>query len=447
MAPISTGLARVTISSPQRRVDVALPDTVPLADLLPELLARAGDGLADEGERHGGWVLRRPDGTALSTTVGLADQGVRDGMILHLVAARTAWPELEYDDVVEAIAAGARRYGMGWSPRAGRYTALAVAGLLLAVGLVAAPRTHQVGPALAVALVLIAVGAAVSRAYGQSDVGAALAGFGLPYAFVGGLLAVAGPAGDRLLVGSAALLLAGAVGALGVAHALRVFVGGATAGALGVAGAVIGVWTTPAGAAAVMLVLLVTGVAAVPLLAIRFGKLPMPLVTVPGAVPPVRARIFAAVARTDEMLTGMLLGLAVAAVGASTVLVRGGDPVALVLVGVVGTTFLLRARLFVTVRQRLPLLGIGVAAVVLLAGRWLAGTPAHADRQGALVVAVAPAAVALLVALAGSRYADTPPSPYLGRAADILDALCVVSVVPIACAILGLYGRMRGIVG
>ena len=447
MPVISTGLARVTISSPQRRVDVALPDTVPLADLLPELLAHAGDGLADEGERHGGWVLRRPDGTALSTAAGLADQDVRDGMILHLVAARTDWPELEYDDVVEAIAAGARRYGLGWSPRAGRCTALAVAGILLAVGLVAVPRTHQVGLALAVAAVLIAVGVAVSRAYGQSDVGAALAGFGLPYAFVGGLLAVDGSADDRLLVGSATLLLAGVVGALGVAHALRVFVGGATAGALGVTGAVVGLWTTAAGASAVVLVLLVTGVAAVPLLAIRFGKLPMPLVTVPGAAPPVRARIFAAVARTDEMLTGMLLGLAVAAVGACAVLVRTGGAVGMILVGVVGTTFLLRARLFVTVRQRLPLLGIGVAVVVLLAGSWLAGTPANADRRGAVVIVVALAATALLVGLAGSRYADTPPSPYLGRAADILDALCVVSVVPIACAILGLYGRMRGIVG
>src|SRR3954462_10637159 len=115
MPAMSTGLTRVTISSPQRRVAVALPDTVPLADLLPELLACAGDGLADEGERHGGWVLRRPDGTALSTVVGLADQDIRDGTIPPLGAARPQWPELEYDDVGGAIGAGARRYGWGWS--------------------------------------------------------------------------------------------------------------------------------------------------------------------------------------------------------------------------------------------------------------------------------------------------------------------------------------------
>ena len=59
---MTTGLARVTISAPQRRVDVALPEQVPLAELLPEVLRHAGDGLADDGERHGGWVLRRTDG-------------------------------------------------------------------------------------------------------------------------------------------------------------------------------------------------------------------------------------------------------------------------------------------------------------------------------------------------------------------------------------------------
>jgi hypothetical protein len=115
-------------------------------------------------------------------------------------------------------------------------------------------------------------------------------------------------------------------------------------------------------------------------------------------------------------------------------------------------TFPLRARLFVTVRQRLPLIGVGVAGAVVLVWGELAGAGpigglGGRDRHTAAVLAVVLALAALIVALAGSRYARTPPSPYLGRAADILDALCVVSVVPIACAVLGLYGRMRGIVG
>src|SRR5690349_24953239 len=86
-AVMSVGLARVTISAPSRRVDVALPEHVPLAELLPEVLRHAGEGLADDGEKHGGWVLRRTDGVALATSQGLYPQGVRDGEVLHLVPA------------------------------------------------------------------------------------------------------------------------------------------------------------------------------------------------------------------------------------------------------------------------------------------------------------------------------------------------------------------------
>jgi type VII secretion integral membrane protein EccD len=443
----------VTISSPQRRVDVALPAGVPLAELLSELLRHAGVGLADDGEQHGGWLLRRPDGTALSPATGLVNQGVRDGAVLHLVPAREQWPELEYDDVVEAIADGARRYGLGWSPRVTRATALAAAGLGLGVAFAALLRGGSVSACLAVAAVLVLGGAAASRAYGDAVVGAALAAYGLPFAFAGGLLLGGGGwRPESLLVASAGLLLASVLGALGVAHALRLFTAGATAGVLGGLGALLGMITRPAGAAAVLLAVLVAGVAAVPLLAIRLGKLPMPTLSLPGNLPetsrgldavPDRARVFDAVARTDELLTGMLLGIALATGGAALVLAGSGDVSGGPLVAVAAAAFLLRARLFVTVRQRLPLLGAGLAAFGLLA----AGLLRAGDATTGTVIGVVTAAVALVVAVAGTRYATQPPSPYLGRAADVLDALCVVSVVPLACAVLGLFGLARGIAG
>ncbi|MEV6970770.1 EsaB/YukD family protein, partial [Hamadaea sp. NPDC051192] len=107
MTSAALGLARVTINTPHRRVDVALPEQIAIAEILPELLQHAGEGFADEGERHGGWVLRRADGTSLAGDRSLHQQNVRDGQVLHLVPARADWPELEYDDVVEAIAEGA----------------------------------------------------------------------------------------------------------------------------------------------------------------------------------------------------------------------------------------------------------------------------------------------------------------------------------------------------
>ncbi|GAB3868743.1 hypothetical protein GCM10027610_126630 [Dactylosporangium cerinum] len=284
MPAASPGLARVTINSPQRRVDVALPDAVPIAELLPELLQHAGVGLADDGERHGGWLLRRGDGTALSATTGLAGQEVRDGAVLHLVPARSSWPELEFDDVVDAIAAGARRQGVAWSPAATRAAALTAAGAGLLVALTATVRSDLPLLAAVAALVLILTGTLASRAYGDALTGATLAGYGLPFAAAAGWL-TAPPLTDaagRTLLASTALLIASLLAGAGVAHLLRLFVAGATTALLGVTGAFLALQLRPAAAAAVVLAALVAGVAGTPLLAIRLGKLPMPVVALPG---------------------------------------------------------------------------------------------------------------------------------------------------------------------
>jgi type VII secretion integral membrane protein EccD len=445
-----TGLARVTVSAPQRRLEVALPEQAPLAELLPELLRHAGEGLADRGQAHGGWVLRRADGSALSAAQTLNQQGVRDGDVLHLAPARLSWPELEYDDVVDAIATGARRHGRAWDGAATRATGLLVAAVALLGGAVELLATRggsapSATVALAAAGVLVLCGAVASRGYGDGVVGAALGGLALPYGFAGGYLllgSVAGPApaAPRVLVGSVGLLLVAVLGAVGVGHGLRLFVGGATAGWLGALGALLGYWLPAAGAAAVLTALLATGVAVAPLLAIRLGGLPIPVPAPGPQEPPDRQRVFAAVARTDEMLTGLLLGHAVAVLGATAVLVDRGGPAGRALVAVAGTGFLLRARLFPAVRQRLPLLVSGAGPVAILGVALLATAPR-------LVAAGGLVALALLAVVTGTVYGRRAPGPYLGRAADILDALCVVAVIPIACAVLGLYGRMRGLIG
>jgi len=438
----ATGLVRITISAPQRRLDVALPEHAPLGELLPELLRHAGEGLPDAGQAHGGWVLRRADGSPLSVGAALAHQGVRDGDVLHLVPARVGWPELEYDDVVDAIAAGARRYGRAWDGTATTLTGLIVAGAAVLLGLVELLRAGASTPApaavaLAVAGLLLLSGIVAARAFADGVVGATLGGFALPAAFVGGYLLLRGVPGA--LLGATALLLAGMIGAVGVGHGLRVFVAGITAGCFGAAGALLAYWQPVAGAAAVVLAALTTAVAAFPLLAIRLGRLPMPVLTPDDRARPDRARVFAAVVRSDELVTGMLLGHAVTTLGASVLLVRGGGVAGRVLVMVAAVGFLLRARLFPTVRQRLPLLvaGGGAAALLLLS----------ADSLPRLAIVGALVGVALVAALAGAAYRRRLPGPYLGRAADFLDALCVVTVIPVACAVLGLYGRMRGLIG
>ncbi len=458
---VGTGLARVTIAAPNRRIDVALPEHVAPAELLPALLRHAGDDLADAGQQHGGWILRRADGTPLDAGRPLGAQSVLDGEVLHLVPRRTEWPELDYDDVVDAIAAGARRQGQAWTGAATRTCGLAAGAVVLVLGLLAILRS---GPswlvpglvALGVALALTVAGAVLSRGLSDSVAGAVLAAVALPYAFAGGAL-VAG--GDReigdfgaphLLAGSAVLLVVSLIAYLAVADRTQVFVAGATAGLLGGGGALAAfMGAEGAGATAVVVSVALAMVPALPLLAIRMGKLPMPALPanaeelVKAEPLPPRSKVYASVVRSDELLTGMLGGASLVLAVGQVLLVTSGSVAGAVLVAIVAAAALLRARSFPTIRLRVPLL---VAGIVGLTALVLGPTFGSTTVRLAVLVPLLAVAAAYVV-FAGLTYSRRSPTPYLGRIADVLDVTLVIAVVPVACGVLGLYGYVRGIAG
>jgi type VII secretion integral membrane protein EccD len=464
------GLARVTISTPRRKLDVALPAHVPLAELLPEVLRHAGDGLADDGERHGGWVLRRADGAALAVGQALHPQGVRDGALLFLVPARLQWTEIRYDDVVEAIADGARRRGASWSPGATRVAGLALAALPVAAGLFAVARTGSGALAAVAASVLLVAAAAASRMHRDRPAAAVLAGYAMPYAFAAGAAISSGgveATADGLVGGSVGLLLAALVAAVVVAAELRVCAAAALAGAFGALAGLAAPALPPDDVAAILLTVLVCGVGLLPLATIRLARLPLPHLALPpdpatagwpedpttwpshdggrpGRAPdrPDDARVFAAVARAEELLTGAVVGYAVLAAGAALVLVVSGGLAGWLLVAVSGVALLLRARLFAAVRQRVPMAAAGLVGLAALTAASLAA----AGPSVLEVVAVGGALAAAASVAAGLTYARRPPSPYVGRAADLLDTATVVAVVPITFAVLDLYELARTLV-
>jgi hypothetical protein len=139
----------------------------------------------------------------------------------------------------------------------------------------------------------------------------------------------------------------------------------------------------------------------------------------------------------------MLLGHAILFVCATIVLINIGGTSARLLVAVASAALLLRSRLFTTVRQRVPVLAAGLAGVSVLAIVLIV----EADEAGLLGLVAVAVFAALVVTVAGATYANRPPSPYLGRLADVVDILIVVSVVPVACAVLDLYSRVRGLSG
>ncbi|SDP52624.1 type VII secretion integral membrane protein EccD [Klenkia soli] len=460
---VGQGLARVTVAAPTRRVDVALPDGVAVAELLPMLLRHAGDELADLGQEQGGWVLRRPDGSSVEPDRSLAAQEVRDGDVLHLVPSREQWPELDYDDVVDAIARSARDRSRSWGSAATRRAGIAtgVVGLVLAALVTAGTGPEDWGRAggVLLGLAVVALVAAVLLARAVGDAGAAV-----PFGTVAQLTA----AGGALVVGLGAQplatlgpwqWLAGALALVAVSlvvlAAVSVSAEGPVAGAaLGLLGAVAAAAAlTDAvdalSAAALVAALTVVLVPALPILSVRLGKVPMPLLPsttedllADGPQVP-RSRVAARVRRADELLTGLLAGFAVAALAAGVVLVADGGRAGLVLVALVAVGGLLRSRLFPASRHRLPLVATGLGGVVLLVLAALALDAAQQLRY--LVPALVVLALAALVALL--RFQDRAPSPYLGRVADVLDVLVVLAVVPVACLVAGLYGYVRGLYG
>jgi type VII secretion integral membrane protein EccD len=205
----------------------------------------------------------------------------------------------------------------------------------------------------------------------------------------------------------------------------------------------------PAGVAAAVATLALGALPALPLLAIRLGKLPMPALPssaedlVRDQPMPPKKTINALVIRSDQLLTGMLLGTALVAAVSELVLAADGGVSEVLLTSIVAVAYLLRARIFPTVRQRLPLLAaglVGLSALALGSGVLEPPLPLVALLPGLVFVAT-------LVAAAGLTYSRRQPSPYLGRFADIFDVLLLVLVVPVACSVLGLFGFARGIAG
>ena len=452
-----TGIACITVNTPDRRIDVGLPDGVPLADLLPTLLRHGGAEVADRGAMGRGWVVRRADGAPLGVDKTLKDQGVRDGDALWIVSADDAWPEPEYDDIAEAIVAVADGRSRVWDARATRVASAGVAAIVFATSGVAVlrsgpPWTVGAMASAAMAVVLLLSGVLVARVARDAGTGAALGAFGAGYALLAGLLAVrdASIGVTQVLAASATVIGYAIAGMVGIGRPRAPLIAALVGGVAGVAGLALLAVTTLAGAAAVILGTCALGLGLAPALAIRLGGLLVPelvgsgLVTgswestavpvLPGTGPIDRRRVDEALARTDDVLCGLLAGLAVTAAGTGTVLVVTGGWPARVLPAVAAVVFILRARTFTGLRHRLAVLAAGAASALPVL------VVAVATIANPLPLVAGLGVVALVIVLAG---VTTRRSPVSGRLGDIIETIAIVSVLPLVCVILDLFAQVR----
>ncbi|WP_199441777.1 type VII secretion integral membrane protein EccD [Umezawaea beigongshangensis] len=466
MATGTTVFSRVTVVAPRTRIDVALPADVAVADLLPMLLDMAKEATPDGGVRHGGWCLAKLGDSPLDPSRTLASLGVVDGDLLQLRRRNENPPPPLYDDVVDAIAESdpdsyrpwtketARRFGH----IAGSLALLAAAVAVLLAGPLGGgsglPAALTAGIA---AIVAIAAGAVMARSYGTADTGVLIAAAGgLPMAYVAGLYAVpviqgGGIGRPNLLLASVLVLLCASAAIFLVGRGITIFVAAASAGALSAIALVFAVFIAhpTQGVAAATAAVSLAALSVLPRITIQLARLPLP--TVPtnaedlkeDAGFPEYAIIERRTANAHEYMTGMIIGTGtVAAVGA-VISASDGRVWGPILTVVVSLVLMLRGRSYANGAQAVALLVTGmIAASGLLIG-WLLSASAF-DRLllvfGTLVL-LAAAALVLGVVFPKQKF-----SPVLRRTVDVLEAILIAVVLPLALAVMNLYVVMRTLI-
>ncbi|GGO82993.1 type VII secretion integral membrane protein EccD [Nonomuraea cavernae] len=454
-------LCHVTIVAPRKRADLALPVDIPLPHVLPGLLRAMGE-VGGESAAAPGWVLQRLGGPPFDIGKSLAALGVLDGEVLYLRPSELALPPALYDDVADLVATGVKERAGVWGDGHTRKMGLGAAMALLCAGplalvLAGPPWTVAAIVSGALAVLLIVTGAVMSRAVGDSSSGVPAGYAALPYGFLAGLLAptdavnVLAPGAPSLLAALACTALVATFAGTLIADGVVGFLGAAIASVAGAAGtAVVMVFGLPAaGVAAVTVTILLALSQLIPTLAFRFARLPLP--TMPTTAEELRNdnQLLDAPAIKERTVqarrygTGMVVGISLVVIATHLLLVLDGHWMSLTMSVVLSLTVLLRARVFAGVGQRLWLLGSGVAGLAMLAISLSVGS----GGVMAAVLVIGLLWAALISMGLGVWLPSGKPSPFWGRAGDIVDLMLIAALFPLALGVLEVYTWVRGLSG
>ncbi|WP_053693197.1 type VII secretion integral membrane protein EccD [Streptomyces sp. WM6372] len=494
----TTGFCRVTVVAPDSRIDVALPEDIAVADVYPELLRLTGQ-TQPVGAPTGFHLVRR-DGTVLDGARTLAAQQVLDGEVLSLRPFADSLPPAVFDDVSDAVASAVVRDRHRWSDDMLRGAGLIGAALLLVLlGFVlwyADPVRHDMhglpGIIAGAAGVLLTAAAGV-RARVYRDRGSAVAlGLGaLPLLLIAGSGIVAAGAGEgpgrlQFLLGCACVLVASVALVALTPNGDAPFVAATFLAVTGTLATFVAIVTeaSATGTAAVCAPVAIGLVAFLPGLSARFARLPIGYAAPQSAVEdyetpdryetepygdpsgsehheagtPLDAEAIAAQARRGhEMLLGLVGGCAAVAVGSAAVLGFSDNTWGRLLALATGLAMLLRARLFRYTSQVVCTLVAGLAAIALLILGLALHPPAdlvrelvqYHDRGGldlrTIWLSAAVTAGAALLAGIALVIPRKGLSPFWGRLLDLTEAAVLLSLVPLALAVLDVYARARAL--
>ena len=437
----ATSLVRLSVTSGTRRADLGIPGSIPVAEVIPDLARELG--VLDAHSASMGYRLVHSDGSAVESDRSLAAQGIEDGSVLALEPNRPDGDKV-YDDVVEAVADLVETQFTPWTAANSAGTAVGAAVVLFVAAAYALFTARDSGvliAALAGACALLLVGAAAVLAHvrQQPSAAVALALTAVTYAGVAGYAAVPDARlwGEGLVYAGAAVALVGVLGAVAVTRS-RLLVG-ATA-VVGVAMAVLGVLTHHVGwgmttvAGGTFLVATLAG-NVLPWVGISTSRLsthpPKSDLEIYADTPEVeREQVRRQVAAGHELMVALGVASAGVMVLCTPQLVSAGVSGALlVFVGFVAT--LLRTRHSRTRTTVLIAMVSGIAGIAVAA---VSAAQTHPDWRPALGLGLAGAAavvVALALILPRTRVR-------LGRVADAVEGVALVTLVPLAAFAVGL---------
>ncbi|MGI8768248.1 MAG: type VII secretion integral membrane protein EccD [Propionibacteriaceae bacterium] len=454
----STGedLARVTVISPTRRIDLALPGAATLGEILPNIIRFSGYEGGAPNEAVHQWVLQRFGEDPLDVTKQVSQLDIRDGETLHLRQLEATMPDAAFDDVVDAVATSTSTRP-SWTAGHSRRMALGVATAIILVIPATLLVSHQQTATAAITIglaVIAAIGAFLcSRAFGRASVAATLGWQSTVLAGLGGYFLLTGADRPiRVLIGAALVLLLAGVMGLGAQVHPYAFLAVALSALVAVIGSMVAVLmpTHVDDIAAITMAVMLATMPAMPSMCYRLARVAMP--NLPTSADelaqdntPVQSDIVSRAIIADKLLGSMITAAVIVATLAALIVLSGSTWRGSCLCLAVSLALLLRARAFVGVSQRLVLLVGGSLILVGAAARMLLKIDMDALR---IAVGVAGAVVVtLILAQFAARAAKTRISPFWGRMADVLEWLSLMAIVPLVLWVLDLYAMALGLTG
>jgi type VII secretion integral membrane protein EccD len=437
----ANSLLRISVTSNDRRLDIGIPTTTPLAELVPGFARNLG--VLDPTLVYGGYTVHRANGQVLEPGRSLAAQGVSDGDLLTLVTGALQPEPRVYDDVVEAVADAIARQNNPWTAQDSARTALAASTAFLLTGailLLAASSDAALGSLIAGAasVLIVAAGAVLSRLK-QPLAGHVLSVTASVFGAVCGFLAVPAiePWGWPAAAAGAGALAAGVLGAVLVPTGRMISLVPAAAGlVIAIAGSITAfLGTEPSAVYGLVLALAATLGNGLPWLALSSTRIavisPQTEEEIFADPPPIdAASIQAQYDSAQRVLLACRAAFGLIAL-VTTPLVVGSGLAGTILCALCFVGTMLASRRTFARTEVLVIMGTGILGLLITG---VSAAVLHADWRPALVVALGLIAAFLV----GLTLLSTKPSMRLGRIADGADLIALTLLLPLGVTVAGL---------